>query len=322
MRKIGVAVIGIGFWGKNHVRVFSELHETELIAVCDINESKIEAIKEKYGVKGYTDSKELLKRKDIHAVSICTWTTTHAEEALKALNAGKHILVEKPLASTVPQAKKIIALARRKNLYLMSGFIERFNPGVMRVKKEIENERIGTPVSVTARRVSEWPERIGDIGVVKDTAIHDIDILRYIFNEEPNMIYAKAGNLRHKKYEDYAQIMLTFKDEKTAFIEANWLTPYRVRELIITGSQGIINLNYLTQQITIDTAGQTIIPRYKWEEPLKKELQHFAISIIENKQPLVTGIDGLKALIIAEAALKSAKENKTINVTDALAHDP
>ena len=315
MRKLGVAVTGIGFWGKNHVRVFNELNETELIAVCDIDKSRVEAIQEKYGVKGYTDSGRMLKRKDIQAVSICTWTTTHAIEAHKALKTGKHVIVEKPLASTITQAKKIVELANQKKRFLMTAFIERFNRGVANVKEEIKKGRIGTPVSVTTRRVSEWPERIGDIGVIKDTAIHDMDIIRHLLEEEPSTVYAKAGNLRHKKYEDYAQVMLTFKSGKTAFIEANWLTPYKVRQLIVTGSQGIISMDYITQQITIDTAEQTITPRYKWEEPLKKELQHFATSIIENKQPSVTGIDGLKALIIAEAALKSAQQNKTMKIS-------
>lgn len=315
MRRLGVAVIGIGFWGKNHVRVFNELPETELLAVCDVDKSKVEAIQQKYGVKGYTDSGRMLKRKDIQAVSICTWTTKHAAEATKAIKAGKHLLVEKPLASTIPQARRIVTLAQQKNRILMTGFIERFNRGVANVKDQIRKGSIGTPVSVTARRVSEWPERIGDVGVIKDTAIHDMDMVRYLLEEEPDTVFAKAGNLRHKKYEDYAQVMLSFRSGKTAFIEANWLTPYKVRQLIVTGSKGIISMDYITQQITIDTADQTITPRHRWEEPLKKELQHFATAVIEGKQPSVTGLDGLKALIIAEAALKSARQNKTVKIS-------
>ncbi|MEM2974956.1 MAG: Gfo/Idh/MocA family oxidoreductase, partial [Candidatus Bathyarchaeia archaeon] len=241
-----------------------------------------------------------------------TWTTTHAEEATKALNAGKHVLIEKPIASTVPEAKKIVELAKREQLHLMVGFIERFNPGVQRVKEAINEGKIGTLVSATARRVSQWPERIGDIGVVKDTAIHDIDVMRYLFGEDPVAVYAKVGNLRHKRFEDYAQIMLSFKQNRTAFIETNWLTPYKTRNLIVTGSEAIISLDYLTQKVTIETAGQTLTPRYEWQEPLKLELQHFADSILNNKEPQVTGEDGLKALIIAEAALKSTQNNKAV----------
>jgi UDP-N-acetylglucosamine 3-dehydrogenase len=312
MKKLKVAVIGIGFWGRNHVRVFQELPQTELVGICDVNTERVSALAKELKIEGYTDSNQLLKREDLDAVSICTWTTAHAEEATRALNAGKHVLVEKPIASTVPEAKKIVKLAKKKGLHLMVGFIERFNPGVQRVKEAINEGKIGTLVSATARRVSQWPERLGDIGVVKDTAIHDIDVMRYIFGEDPVAVYAKVGNLRHTKFEDYAQIMLSYKDNKTAFIETNWLTPYKTRSLIVTGSEAIISLDYLTQKITIETAGQTLTPRYEWKEPLKLELQHFADSILNNKEPLVTGVDGLKALMIAEAALKSTRNNRAI----------
>lgn len=314
MKKLRVAVIGVGFWGRNHARVFSELPQTELVAVCDTNKERALAVAKKFQVKAYTNSQTLLKKEEVDALSICTWTTAHAKEATRALNAEKHILVEKPIASTVSQARKIVELAQRKKCCVMVGFIVRFNPGVQRMREVIENGKIGTIVSATARRVSRWPERIGDVGIVKDTAIHEIDIMRYLFAEDPVAVYANAGNLRHGKFEDYAQIMLTFREGKTAFIETNWLTPYRVRKLIVTGSEGIMSLDYLTQEITIETAGQTLIPRYKWEEPLKLELQHFADSILNNKEPMVTGLDGLKALVIAEAVLKSAAKGKTINL--------
>ncbi len=314
MKKLGVAVIGTGFWGQNHARVFSELPNTELVAVCDINQEKVKSVAEKFDVEGYVKSGRMLKREDIEAVSICTWATKLASEAAKALKAGKHVFVEKPMADSVKHAKRIVELAEKSGCHLTVGFIERFNPGVQRVKDAIEKGEIGTLVSATAKRVSQWPERIGDVGVVKDTAIHDIDITRYLFAQEPIAVYAKAGNLRHKKFEDYAQIMLTFEGGKTAFLEANWLTPYKIRNLSMTGSEAMIHLNYLTQEITIETAGRSLTPRHAWEEPLKLELQHFADCTLNNKRPLVTGYDGLRALQIAEAALKSAEKCKTIKL--------
>lgn len=314
MSKLGVAVIGIGFWGRNHVRVFSELPQTELKAVCDVNKERVTALANQYKVDAYTDSRKLLKRKDIQAVSICTWTTTHAAEAIKAIRAGKDALVEKPIASTVNEAKRIVRLAERRNKRLMVGFIERFNSGVQSIKSMVYREEIGSLVSASSRRVSEWPERIGDVGVVKDTAIHDIDVMRYIFDEDPTAVFAKIGNLRHSKYEDYAQIMLIFEWGKTAFIEANWLTPYKTRNLLLTGSKAILNLNYLTQEITVETAGQSTTPRHAWQEPLKLELQHFADCSLNNRTPAVTGTDGLKALQIAEAAFKSSKQNRAVKL--------
>lgn len=318
MRKLDVAVVGVGFWGFNHARVFKELPNTELVAVCDTDQERAKSVAEKFGVRSYTDSRELLKQEAVEAVSLCTWSTALPLEAKRALRAGKHVFVEKPMANTAKEAEKIVDLARERGLHLTVGFIERFNSGVQRIKEMIQKGAIGDVVSATARRVGlgprRWPEQNMDVGVVKDTAIHDIDIMRHLFAQDPMAVYAKTGNLRHRALEDYAQIMLTFRDGKTAFIEANWLTPYKVRNLLITGSEATVYLQYLTQEITIETLGQSLTPRHKWEEPLKLELENFAECILNNKENLVTGVDGLKALQIAEAALKSAAKCKTIKL--------
>jgi len=314
IRKLGVAIIGAGFWGRNHARNLKELSETHLIAVCDKDEAKANAVADLFGVDAYTDSSKMLKRRDVEAVTICTWSTNLAAEATKALKAEKHVLVEKPMANNVKEARKIIELAKRQHRYLMVGFLMRFIPSVQRIKQAVEKGEIGSVVYATARRVSQWPERIGDMGVVKDLAIHDIDITRFLFNDEPVEVYAKAGNFRHKKFEDHAQILVTFKGKKTAFIEANWLTPYKIRKLTVTGSEAIMTLDYITQEITLETAGQTLAPRYEVKEPLKLELQHFANSIMNGREPVTTGLDGLKALQIAEAALKSARTDKAVRL--------
>ncbi|MGC8896365.1 MAG: Gfo/Idh/MocA family protein [Candidatus Bathyarchaeia archaeon] len=314
MKKLGVAVIGTGFWGRNHARVYKELNETELLAVCDIDAERAKTVAKQFDVTPYTNTGKMLKRKDIEAVSICTWSTSLAKEAVKALKAGKHVLVEKPMAANVKQAEKLLEIADREGLHIMVGFLMRFIPGLQHIKKAIETKTLGEIVCATAKRVSQWPERIGDVGVVKDTAIHDIDIMRHIFNEDPTAVYAKAGSMMHKKFEDYAQIMLTFEGGKSAFIESNWLTPYKTRILIVTGSNGIMKLDYITQELTIEDVKETKQPRYAWQEPLKIELQHFANCIVKNEKPLITGEDGLKALKIAEAALKSSATSKVIKL--------
>lgn len=315
MKKLRVAVIGAGFWGRNHARVFKELGETELLAVCDVNAEKAQNVAKQFGVEAYTNSGKMLKKKDIDAVSICTWSIKLADEALKALKTGKHVLVEKPMAVSVKQAEKLVETAQQKKLHLTVGFLMRFIPGIQHMKKAIENKVIGNLVCATAKRVSEWPERIGDVGVVKDTAIHDIDVVRYLFGEEPIAVYAKAGSMKYKKFEDYAQIMLTFDGGRSAFIESNWLTPYKTRTLVITGSKAIMKLDYISQELTIEDAKETMQPRYPWQEPLKLELQHFANCILRQEKPLITGMDGLKALQIAEAALKSSATRKVIKIT-------
>ncbi|RJS84010.1 gfo/Idh/MocA family oxidoreductase [Candidatus Bathyarchaeota archaeon] len=314
MKKLRVAVIGAGFWGRNHLRVLKDLPEADLVAVCDVNRERVDSASRRYGIRSYVNSDDLYRKEDVDAVTICVWSAELYSESIKALNAGKHIFVEKPMASQSKEAEEILETAKSQNLYLTVGFIERFNPAVRRLKKAIDDGKIGEPVSATGKRVSKWPERLGDIGVVKDTAIHDIDLMRFIFNEDPITVYARAGRLRHRRFEDYVQVMLTFPDGKSAFLEANWLTPYKVRQLIVTGSEAIITVDYITQEIKIDTSNQTLIPRYRWEEPLKMELKHFVDSVLNNDSFLVTGMDGVKALKIAEAILESAEKNKLLEL--------
>jgi UDP-N-acetylglucosamine 3-dehydrogenase len=315
MKKLGVAVIGTGFWGRNQARVYKELPETELLAICDIDAERAKTVASQFGTKPYSSPTRLLSNKDIQAVSVCTWSTSLAQVAMKALKAGKHVLVEKPMAANVKQAEKLLETAKKEELHLTVGFLMRFIPGLQHIRKAVEEKALGDPVCATAKRVSQWPERIGDVGVVKDLAIHDLDVMRYVFDEDPTSVYAKIGSMRHKKFEDYAQIMLTFKGGKSAFIESNWLTPYKTRMLIVTGSEAIMKLDYITQELTIENAKETVQPRYSMQEPLKLELQHFARCILQKEKPLVTGMDGLKALRTAEAALKSSATGKVVKLT-------
>jgi len=314
MKKLGTAVVGTGFWGKNHARVYSELESTELVAICDVNRERAKAVADQFGVKAYTNNSRMLKNEAVEAVSVCTWSTKLAEEALKALRAGKHVLVEKPMATHTKQAEKLLEVAENNDLHLTVGFLMRFIPGLQHIREAVENKKIGEFVCATAKRVSQWPERIGDVGVVKDTAIHDIDVMRYISNEDPIGVYAKTGSMRHRKFEDYAQIMLTYEDGKSAFIESNWLTPYKTRTLTVTGSDAIMRLDYMTQELWIEEPKENLQPRYPWQEPLKCELQHFADCVLEKKKSLITGVDGLKALQIAEAALRSSAKNQAIKL--------
>jgi UDP-N-acetylglucosamine 3-dehydrogenase len=314
MKKLRTAVVGTGFWGKNHARVYRELESTELLAVCDVNRERVKAVADQFGVKAYTSSSRMLKNEEIEAVSVCTWSTKLAKEALKALKAGRHVLVEKPMATHTKQAEILLDTAESNGLHLTVGFLMRFIPGLRHIREAVENKQLGELVCATAKRVSQWPERIGDVGVVKDTAIHDIDVVRFISGEDPMSVYAKTGSMRHRKFEDYAQIMLTFEDGKSSFIESNWITPYKTRILTVTGSEAIMRLDYITQKLWIEDAKENLQPRFPWQEPLKLELQHFADCILEKKKPVITGVDGLKALKIAEAALRSSVKNKAVKL--------
>jgi UDP-N-acetylglucosamine 3-dehydrogenase len=314
LNKLGVAVIGTGFWGKNHARNYKELENTNLIAICDVNPERAKAIADQYGIKAYTDSTQMLKNPEIEAISVCTWSTKLAEEALKGLNAGKHVLVEKPMATDLKQAQKLLDTAKANDLHLTVGFLMRFIPGLQQIKEAVTSKKIGELVSATAKRVTQWPERIGDVGVVKDTAIHDIDVMRFISGEDPVGVYAKMGSMRHRQFEDYAQIMLTYESGKTAFIESNWLTPYRIRALNVTGSEAIMRLDYNSQELWIENAKESVQPRLPFEEPLKAELKHFAECVTDKKKPMITGEDGYKALEIALASMESSAKNSVIKL--------
>jgi len=310
---VRVGVIGCGFWGKNHLRVYSELENVELVAAADIDRDRLKFVEKRYGIETYEDYKEMLKREDIDALSICTPSITHAEIALDSVRAGKHILVAKPMTTTVEDGLKLIEAAEEQGVILLVDHIERFNPGVQRVKEYIEAGKVGKVVLISSKRVSRWPVRIGDVGVVKDLAIHDVDIMRFLTNKDPVEVYAIAGRIHHR-YEDYANIILRFQSLPTAFIEVNWLTPKKTRKLIVTGSDGIITLDYITQEITIANSEGAYTPATAWSEPLKRELDHFIKVILGREKPIVNGRDGLLAVYICEMVLKSAAEGKVLKL--------
>jgi UDP-N-acetylglucosamine 3-dehydrogenase len=308
-----MGVIGAGFWGRNHTRVLTELSNTRLIAVCDIDKSRAQELSSRYGVDWHYNADDLLQRSDIDGVCICTPTVTHAQIALKAISKGKHLLIEKPIAESVEAARKILEASKNKSLCIMPGFIERFNPGLKRLKSIVDDGFLGEVVLSFARRVGRWPERVGDVGVIKDSAIHDIDLMRHLFKEEPISIYARAGSLGHR-FEDYAEIMLTFKGFRTGFVEANWLTPHKVRKLTLTGREAIAVMDFITQEIVLENVNEIVTKKHEWVEPLKLELSHFADCIREGRDPDVTALDGLRALEICEAALASAQLGTVISL--------
>ncbi len=313
LKKLRTAVIGTGFWGKNQARVLSQIESVDLACVCDVKETNARAVSAEFHIPYSTSVDELLSRKDIDAVTVCTPTTTHKEIATQALMAGKNVLVEKPMTNTVTEGKELISLAKRQGLRLMPGHIERFNPAVDYLKSLVDNGKLGTVTLLLARRVGRWPERIGDVGVVRDSAIHDIDLARYIFDDEVSSVHAKIGSIRHTK-EDYAEIMLGFRDGGTAFIDANWLTPRKTRTLVVTGSDATAQLDYISQEVSLEGSGGSIRPKLERMEPLRVELTHFAEAVLNNRDFRVNAEDGLRAVEICEVVLRSGTSGRTITL--------
>ncbi len=313
-KDLRIGVVGVGFWGRNHLRVLKELG-IGVTAICDVDLDKAKALAKDYGVKHFYKSlDEMLRREKLDAVNVCTPSITHAECAVKALQAGLHVFVEKPLASTLDECIEIIDAMNSSGRIVMTGFIERFNPAVMKAIEILEAGEIGEIIMLHGRRIGWWPERIGDVGVVKDTAIHDIDLTRFIFKQDPAEVYARGGKHVHK-LEDHVQSILTFEDgSKVAFIEANWLTPRKKREMEITGSNGVLSIKFLTQEVSLEKADIVIEPIIRQREPLKLELEHFLECVSKGVKPMADAVDGLKAVAIADAMLESMRSGKVVEL--------
>ncbi len=314
MRQVGLGVIGTGFWGENQVRVLRQQNDScRLLGICDLNEKRAKEVGSKYGVHWYSDLSKFLQIPGLEGVTVCTPTNTHFDVATSALEEGKHLLVEKPMTGDKDRAEKLVRAAGKAGRKLLVGFIERFNPGVGMVKEMLERKEAGQVILVNGRRVTRWPVRIGDVGVIKDTAIHDIDIMRYLLRKEVELVYAQTGSLKHS-FEDYAEIMLRFDHGTTGFIDANWLTPRKVRTLIITGSEATINLDYISQEISVDDSEKTVKPTVKWDEPLRLELENYIKTIREDLEPNPSGKDAIEAIRICDSALQSGKTRHAVEL--------
>ena len=234
---------------------------------------------------------------------------------MRAIEKGKHLLVEKPMTNTINEANQLIKTADIKGVHLSVGFVERFNPAVKEAMDIVSRGDIGDVILTHTRRVSRRPLRIGDVGVIKDLAIHDIDIVNHLFEGSAMGVFASAGSIAHS-FEDYANILICFEKERSAFVETNWLTPRKVRQLLITGTEGLVEVEYINQQVRIENNQRLFQPYIKQEEPLKMELESFVQSILDDKPPKVTGYDGLEALKVCEAAIKSAKTGKFVRLNN------
>jgi UDP-N-acetylglucosamine 3-dehydrogenase len=178
MNKLRVGVIGVGAMGKHHVRIYNGMRGVELVGVVDINKKTTKEVATEYNTEAFTDCENLLK-KDLDAVTIAVPTSLHKDIALKAANCGVHMLIEKPIAESLESADAIINAARRENLKLMIGHIERFNPAILKLKELISAGELGELLSISCRRVGPYAPRIRDVGIIIDLAVHDIDAISH-----------------------------------------------------------------------------------------------------------------------------------------------
>ena len=288
--------------GRNHVRVYTELSGVELVAVADTNFATAQDISSTYGAKPFKNYQEMLEL-GLDAVSVAVPTTLHAEVTIAAANYKTHVLVEKPIAHTVDAAREIIASCADNQVKLMVGHIERFNPIIPVIKKAIAGKR---PNLLEITRIGPFPPRIKDVGVIKDLAIHDVDLFRYITGSEVRKIYGLASG-RKGEYEDTAVLIIEMANGTIGRITVNWLTPFKVRDLMIATRECLIKYSFIDQKVTeFRRSGESeayLVNELKvpWCEPLKAELKSFIDCIRSNSTPLTTGEDGLRALEALES---------------------
>ncbi len=333
---MNLGVVGLGSMGLNHVRVCSKLGA--LAAMADPSPVAREAAARLYEAPVHADPEAIFQDPDIDGVILATPTIFHRDLALRAIDAGKHVLVEKPIAGSVAEARELVQAAEGTGLVLAVGHIERHNPVVKYAHQTLASGQLGELLSISARRVSSFPGRINDVGCIMDIGIHEIDIVRYLTGSEVTQVHANAGCHRANGHEDHALVMLRCENGASAAIETNWMTPMRVRKNTITCTEGLVELDYMDQIATLSRAKynaeagpvvyqapieyhdqRVVLQR---QEPLYNELSDFMDAIERNRPPLVTGQDGLRALEVAQAAVVSYREGRLVDLAEPLKGAP
>lgn len=324
-----VALIGLGAMGRNHLRVLSDLEGVELAAVCDQDPRAVEAAGRKHSVPGYTSWDEMLDRERLDAVVVAVPTRFHCQAGLAALAHGLHVLIEKPIASTLDEGRQLVAAAQRAGRLLAVGHIERFNPAVRELQRRLTAGELGRIFQIEARREGPFPDRIRDVGVVIDLATHDLDVMHHIVAADVQRLFAETEQRIHTEHEDILNALLKFESGVLGVLQVNWLTPTKIRTLSVLGERGMFICNYLTQDLTyfknaemVDQSrshpravseGEAVTFPIQTGEPLKLELQAF-VRAVRGEAPLeVDGEAGLRALHLALALVKSATETRVID---------
>jgi len=305
MDKLKAAVIGLGEMGQHHARVYAQMEDVTLVAVCDSDETRLRNITRTWGGKPFTDYWAMLVDQKPDVVSVAVPTSQHLEAGNASLVAGCHVLVEKPIAATVKDAWLLIGTAIVEKRILAVGHIERCNPIVSATKAVIDAGDLGQIYRITTRRVGPSPKRIRDVGVTLDLATHDLDVMRYLIQSEPLFVQAELQFQAHSGLDDGVAALVRFENGVVGVLECDWLSCAKDRRLTITGSLGVWEANYLTQTAMMRASPTSQasfnVPQ---EEPLLVELRSFVAAVRGEGRPAATGEDGLRALEMAMAIVE------------------
>jgi len=335
---IGVAVLGCGFMGKTHLAVWKMMDECRVVGIWSRNRKTLMETAAHYGVEPFTEFDNILKDDRIDVVDICTPTFTHAEFAVRALEAGKHVLVEKPIALNISDADKMINAANKNSRLLMVAHVLRFFSDYMKMKELVDAGALGEIVSLRAWRggpAPDWSPWFMNLeesgGVAVDLAIHDVDYAIWVNESTPIRVYAKVGNLKHKKYNihDFALINLRFPSGSIAVIEANWALPKNypfTMRLEIVGTRGVATLDNQSSiplKLWTDNNIEIFAPEsLPWRpgvhpfplDPFYREIRHFVECIKYDKKPMTNGEEAKKSLAVCLAAIESAQKGLPVNM--------
>jgi UDP-N-acetylglucosamine 3-dehydrogenase len=330
---IRVAVIGVGAMGRNHARVYREMPNAELVGIADEDVTTAQQVARLNNTTAYGSVEQLLEEARPEAVTVAVPTGLHFRIVQMALQAGSHVLVEKPIASTVEEGDALVALARDRQRILMVGHVERYNPAIIELKRRLEAGALGRIFQIHTRRLGPFPARVRDVGVVIDLATHDLDIMRYLAGSEATRVYAETRRQIHTSNEDLLGGLVHFAQDILGILEINWLTPSKIRELYVTGERGMFVANYLTQDLYFYENAE--IAGSNWEtlrilrgvsegsmtrfalqrkEPLFAEQEAFLAALDGDDRSIVRGRDGLEALRLALALIESGQTHDVIHL--------
>jgi predicted dehydrogenase len=332
VRQAKVAIIGCGYWGINYIRAMNELPNARVVAICDQRADRLREVEQRFpGMRFTTDMDEVLRLQDVTAVIVCTPATTHYHVTRQCLEAGKHILVEKPITTAEIDAAKLVAMAQARRLTLMVGHTFLYNAAVRRVRDYMQHEGVGRIYYLNACRTNLGPIR-QDVNALWDLAPHDISIFNYWLDSIPVWVSAVGSSVLRKDREDVGFITLGYPGNITGHIHVSWVDPNKVREISIVGSEKRIvfnDLNGLEQvrvfekgvkSVPAEAAsygeyqlllrdGDIVSPRIEVSEPLKNQCMHFAECILDGSMPLTDGRFGQTVVRTMEAVDRSIKRN-------------
>ncbi|MFH1867588.1 MAG: Gfo/Idh/MocA family oxidoreductase [Candidatus Omnitrophota bacterium] len=305
MSKLKVAVIGVGSLGSIHAKIYSSMDEVELAGICDIDKSKLGHLANELGVERYSDYRKLIGK--IDAASIAVPTSMHYQISKELLEAGIHLLIEKPITQTVKEADELLDIAKAKNLTLAVGHIERFNAAIEAIHK-----LKGDIKFIECHRLGPFAPRVKDVGVVLDLMIHDIDIILDLIRVPIKKIDAVGVQIL-SKHEDIANVRIAFANGAVCNITSSRVTAYTMRKIRIFQPNAYISLDYVNQDAVIykKHLGRIVSEQIdiKKEKPLQKELASFVECVRSGRKPLASGEEGRQALSVALEVLKKIDEH-------------